>query len=77
MVETVDRETVIRAWRDPEFRLGLSDVERSLIPDSPAGSIEIPDLEIGTPRAMTAWTIIMSAMNFCVATDTCNATDTC
>ena len=70
MLETVDRETIIRAWRDTEFRLGLTDVQRSLIPESPAGSVEISDGDTGIPREMIGWTVVMSFLNFCNATDT-------
>lgn len=31
------RETIVRAWKDPEFRAGLSSEERSALPESPAG----------------------------------------
>jgi mersacidin/lichenicidin family type 2 lantibiotic len=32
---------IIRAWRDPEYRLSLSEAERALIPTHPAGLSEI------------------------------------
>jgi mersacidin/lichenicidin family type 2 lantibiotic len=31
------RETIVRAWKDPEFRAGLTSEERSTLPESPAG----------------------------------------
>jgi mersacidin/lichenicidin family type 2 lantibiotic len=31
------RETVVRAWKDPEFRASLTSEERSALPESPAG----------------------------------------
>ena len=31
------RETIVRAWKDPEFRAGLTSEERSALPESPAG----------------------------------------
>jgi mersacidin/lichenicidin family type 2 lantibiotic len=31
------RETIIRAWKDPEFRASLSTEERSSLPECPAG----------------------------------------
>lgn len=39
---------VIRAWKDPEYRLGLSEAERALLPEHPAGLIELEDGELGT-----------------------------
>lgn len=31
------RETIIRAWKDPEFRASLTSEERSGLPECPAG----------------------------------------
>jgi mersacidin/lichenicidin family type 2 lantibiotic len=39
--------TVIRAWKDEEYRLGLSNGERSRLPEHPAGAIELTDAELG------------------------------
>jgi mersacidin/lichenicidin family type 2 lantibiotic len=38
---------IIRAWKDPEYRLSLSEAERALLPAHPAGLIELTDLELG------------------------------
>jgi mersacidin/lichenicidin family type 2 lantibiotic len=34
---------IIRAWKDEEYRLSLSEAERASLPDHPAGAIELPD----------------------------------
>ena len=34
---------VIRAWKDEEYRLSLSEAERALLPESPAGLIDVSD----------------------------------
>ncbi len=34
---------VIRAWKDEEYRAGLTDAERALLPPNPAGLIELDD----------------------------------
>ena len=39
-------ETIIRAWKDEKFRLRMNNADRSLIPDHPAGLIEIPEEEL-------------------------------
>ena len=39
-------DKIIRAWEDPEFRAGLSAGERSALPASPAGAIELTDAEL-------------------------------
>ncbi|NJK52943.1 MAG: mersacidin/lichenicidin family type 2 lantibiotic [Leptolyngbyaceae cyanobacterium SU_3_3] len=36
-------ENIIRAWKDTSFRDGLSDVERSLLPENPAGLMQLRD----------------------------------
>ncbi|MDA8018370.1 MAG: mersacidin/lichenicidin family type 2 lantibiotic [Thermoanaerobaculia bacterium] len=36
-------EKIIRAWRDSEFRAELSEEERALLPENPAGLIELTD----------------------------------
>ena len=38
---------VVRAWKDEEYRLGLSEAERSMLPANPAGLMEISDSELG------------------------------
>jgi mersacidin/lichenicidin family type 2 lantibiotic len=34
---------IIRAWKDEEYRMSLSDEELSLLPDNPAGPMELSD----------------------------------
>jgi mersacidin/lichenicidin family type 2 lantibiotic len=34
---------IIRAWKDPEYRAGLSAEEQALLPAHPAGSPELED----------------------------------
>jgi mersacidin/lichenicidin family type 2 lantibiotic len=41
---TVD--SIIRAWEDPEYRRSLSAADRAELPESPAGAIELTDLEL-------------------------------
>lgn len=38
--------TIIRAWKDEEFRLGLSETERAELPANPAGLLELTDEEL-------------------------------
>jgi mersacidin/lichenicidin family type 2 lantibiotic len=37
---------VIRAWKDEEYRLSLSEAERALLPAHPAGFIGLTDVEM-------------------------------
>ncbi|WP_459195199.1 mersacidin/lichenicidin family type 2 lantibiotic [Nostoc sp. FACHB-892] len=32
---------IIRAWKDEDYRLSLSDSQRALLPDSPVGLVEL------------------------------------
>jgi mersacidin/lichenicidin family type 2 lantibiotic len=41
-LNTID---IIRAWKDPEYRLSLSEAERALLPGHPAGFMELTDIE--------------------------------
>ena len=40
------RDRIIRAWKDPEYRQSLSEEERELLPENPAGAIELTDEEL-------------------------------
>jgi len=31
---------IVRAWKDEDYRASLSDADRALLPDNPAGSLE-------------------------------------
>jgi mersacidin/lichenicidin family type 2 lantibiotic len=37
---------IIRAWKDEEYRLSLSEAERALIPENPAGLTELSSTEL-------------------------------
>jgi mersacidin/lichenicidin family type 2 lantibiotic len=39
-------ENLVRAWKDEEYRLSLSEAERALLPENPAGSLELSDAEM-------------------------------
>ena len=40
------RDKIIRAWKDPEYRLNLSEEEQAQLPENPAGAIELTDDEL-------------------------------
>jgi mersacidin/lichenicidin family type 2 lantibiotic len=45
--ETRERiEKIIRAWKDEDYRASLSEAERALLPEHPAGLIELSDDEL-------------------------------
>jgi mersacidin/lichenicidin family type 2 lantibiotic len=37
---------IIRAWKDEEYRLNLTEAERALLPEHPAGLIQLDDNEL-------------------------------
>jgi mersacidin/lichenicidin family type 2 lantibiotic len=39
-------EMLVRAWKDEEYRLGLSETERAMLAENPAGSLELSDAEL-------------------------------
>jgi mersacidin/lichenicidin family type 2 lantibiotic len=44
------RDQIIRAWKDEDYRVGLSEIERAALPENPAGLIELPDELMEGPR---------------------------
>ena len=42
------RDKIIRAWKDPEYRVSLSEEELNALPANPAGAIELTDEELDT-----------------------------
>ena len=45
----MDRTTIIRAWKDPEYRASLTHEERSALPESPSGKsmAELSEEDLG------------------------------
>ena len=41
------KDQIIRAWKDEEFRSSLSELELSVLPEHPAGMVQISDDEMG------------------------------
>jgi mersacidin/lichenicidin family type 2 lantibiotic len=39
-------KNIIRAWKDEDYRLSLSEAERALLPKHPAGLIELSGAEM-------------------------------
>ena len=42
----MSNEKIIRAWKNAEYRLSLSEAERALLPTNPAGAIELGDADL-------------------------------
>lgn len=57
----MSRQKVIRAWKDPEYRSKLSNAERELLPEHPAGVINLSDTDLeaaagGQASTYNTWT---------------------
>jgi mersacidin/lichenicidin family type 2 lantibiotic len=40
------RPSIIRAWKDAEYRSSLTAAERAQLPDHPAGTVELTDADL-------------------------------
>jgi mersacidin/lichenicidin family type 2 lantibiotic len=38
---------IIRAWKDENYRLSLTAAERAMLPENPAGALELSDAQLG------------------------------
>lgn len=52
----MSNENIIRAWKDADFRNSLSEKERSLLPENPAGLIELTDADLNGAVGGRPWT---------------------
>ena len=42
----MSNRTIIRAWKDQDYRLSLGEAERAMLPENPAGRIELSDTDL-------------------------------
>jgi mersacidin/lichenicidin family type 2 lantibiotic len=63
-------EEIVRSWKDETYRLNLSDKEQALLPDNPAGVIELTDAELCGVEGGT-WITIDTCGTWCMPTLTC------
>ena len=42
----MSNQDIIRAWKDEDYRLSLSEAERAQLPDHPAGLVELTEKEL-------------------------------
>jgi mersacidin/lichenicidin family type 2 lantibiotic len=55
------RFDVVRAWKDARYRAALSELERSILPPNPAGTVELSDNELTGINGGVTWTITTSS----------------
>ena len=61
-------EEIVRSWKDETYQLGLSAEEQALLPDNPAGMIELTDAEL---CGVDGGTLITVFTCVCIPTVTC------
>jgi mersacidin/lichenicidin family type 2 lantibiotic len=72
---------LVRAWKDEEYRLRLSEAERALLPENPAGSIELTDTELetvaggGRRRGSSSSVSCFFTVNVCLGSFACIGTN--
>jgi len=49
-------QDIIRAWKDEDFRIGMSTEQSSLIPESPIGYVELSDDELAHAAGAESYT---------------------
>jgi mersacidin/lichenicidin family type 2 lantibiotic len=52
---TMSQVNVVRAWKDEEYRLGLTEAERAALPENPAGLVELAADELGSVAGGDDW----------------------
>lgn len=64
---------IARAWKDDDYFLSLSDAERALVPDNPAGLIELNDEDLSEVGGGTLITVTWfgCSWDFCGTFNSC------
>ena len=62
---------IIRAWKDEEYCSNLTDSERALLPQHPAGVIELSDMELSSAEGGTTVTITLPICDTNIYTASC------
>jgi len=62
-------EEIVLSWKDEAYQLSLSDKEQALLPDNPAGLIELTDAELCGVDGGTTVTII-TCVPMCITVPT-------
>lgn len=65
MNNSQNKETIIRAWKDPEFRNNLNEAELASIPEHPAGIIQLSDDELSDIAGGSSWSYHYTCTSSC------------
>ena len=61
---------IVRAWKDEEYFSGLSESERSRLPEDPAGMTELTDEDLAFADGCTVTTLFTFTLLFCPFNET-------
>ena len=64
---------IIRSWKDESYRQSLSEDERALLPENPAGPMELSDAELSGAGAAASDEFTYQDSSFCK----CNTKSNC
>ena len=70
----MSHENIIRAWKDEDFRNSLSEKERSILPEHPAGLVELTDAHL---ECVVGGRIKLTLISACDCVDTRNTEGAC
>ena len=51
----MSNKKAIRAWKDEDFRLSLSEAELAQLPGNPAGPVELTEEQLGIVGGASVW----------------------
>ncbi len=58
---------IIRAWKDEEYANSLTDVQRAMLPDNPAGIIELSDRDLDSAAGGQELIPLLTLDDFCIS----------
>lgn len=58
---------IIRAWKDEEYANSLTDLQRAMLPQNPAGIIELSDQDLDTAAGGTTLIPLITLDDFCAS----------
>jgi mersacidin/lichenicidin family type 2 lantibiotic len=71
---------LVKAWKDEEYRSSLSEAERAMLPENPAGNLELTDAELelvagGYRRRSSSSVSCFFTINVCLGSFACIGTN--
>lgn len=58
---------IVRAWKDEDYANSLTDVQRAMLPQNPAGIIELTDLDLDAAAGGQELIPLLTLDNFCLS----------